>query len=161
MIGIPYLKGMNFHLAQINIGRMIAPPDHPLIADFMAQIDEINALAEQSPGFVWRLKEESGNATNIQVFDDPLLLVNMSVWESPEALKNYVYRSDHMRVFRDRAKWFHKMDKPHLAMWWIPVGEIPDAWEGKRRVEHLQEHGESELAFSFRKIPSPPAVWQL
>src|ERR1700739_2236788 len=103
---------MNFHLAQINIGRLIAPIDDPRIAGFVSQLDPINALADQAPGFVWRLQSSSGNATDITYNDDPTIMVNMSVWESIEALREYVYRSKHISVLRDRAKWFEKMDRP-------------------------------------------------
>ena len=104
---------MSYHLAQINIGRLIAPIDDPKIAEFMAQLEPINALADKARGFVWRLQSASGNATDITYDErDRSILVNMSVWESLEALRNYAYQSDHARVLRDRAKWFEKMDKP-------------------------------------------------
>src|SRR5271169_3409705 len=99
---------MTFHLAEINIGRLLAPTDDPKIASFVAQLDRINALAEASPGFVWRLKSDSGNATDIDYNGDPLVIVNMSVWESVEALRDYVYASHHIQVFRDRARWFER-----------------------------------------------------
>ena len=140
------------HLAQINIARLLAPIDDPMIADFVRQLDDINTLAESSPGFVWRLKEESGNATSIDVFGDPLLIVNMSVWESIEDLKNFAYKSAHIQVFRDRARWFEKMDVAHMALWWVPVGAFPSAEEGRDRLLHLREHGESERAFTFRSL---------
>jgi hypothetical protein len=138
------------HLAQINIGRLLAPIEDPLIADFVRQIDEINALAESSPGFVWRLKEENGNATNIDVFGDPLLIVNLSVWETVEDLKNFAYKSAHIAVFRDRGRWFEKMATAHMALWWIEAGTVPTAEEGRDRLLHLREQGESEWAFTFR-----------
>ncbi len=106
---------MNYHLAQINIGRLVAPLDDPKIAEFVAQLDPVNALADSAPGFVWRLQSDSGNATDIPYSDDPLVIVNMSVWESMEALRDFAYRSDHIRVFRDRAKWFEKAEKPNYA----------------------------------------------
>jgi len=104
------------HLAQINIGRLIAPIDDPRIAGFVAQLDPVNKLADESPGFVWRLQSQSGNATDIGYNDDPSIMVNMSVWESLEALKGYVYGSRHVGVFRDRQKWFQKMDLPHYCL---------------------------------------------
>lgn len=142
------------HLAQINIARLLAPIDDPMIADFVRQLDDINALAESSPGFVWRLKEETGNATNIDVFGDPLLIVNMSVWESIEDLKNFAYKSAHVQVFRDRARWFEKMDVAHMVLWWVPAGIFPTAEEGRDRLLHLREKGESEWAFTFRSVMS-------
>jgi hypothetical protein len=143
---------MSYHLAQINIARLLAPIDDPLIADFVRQLDDINALAESSPGFVWRLKEESGNATNIDVFGDSLLIVNMSVWESIEDLKNFAYKSAHVQVFCDRTRWFEKMEVAHMALWWVPAGTLPTAEEGRDRLLYLREHGESDWAFTFRSL---------
>lgn len=150
---------MNFyHLAQINVGRMIAPLDSPLVAGFVSQLDPINALADRSPGFVWRLQTESGNATSVQAFEDPTILLNMSVWESVEALKNYVYQSAHVGVLRDRAKWFEKPAEAHLALWWIPAGHIPIPQEGRERIEFLRAWGASLMAFTFPRLhPSPDA----
>src|SRR2546425_10551287 len=102
---------MTHQVAQINIARLIAPIDDPRIAEFVAQLEPINALADKAAGFVWRLQSESGNATDIAYSDDPFIIVNMSVWESLEALRNFAYKSDHARVFRERAKWFEKMAK--------------------------------------------------
>ena len=147
---------MNFHLAQINIGRLIAPIDDPKIAGFVAQLDPINALADVAPGFVWRLQSASGNATDVPYSDDPSLIVNMSVWESIEALRNYAYTSKHIEVFRDRAKWFEKMEKPHYCLWWVPAGHIPTVNEGRERLEHYQQHGPTPYAFWFSKqFPAP------
>lgn len=144
---------MSKHLAQINIGRLLAPIDYPLIADFVRQLDDINALAESSPGFVWRLKDDTSNdATSINVFGDPLIIVNMSVWESIEHLKNFAYKSAHVQVFRDRARWFEKMEVAHMALWWVPVGVMPTAEEGRDRLLFLRENGESERAFTFRSL---------
>ena len=112
-------------LAQINIARLIAPIDDPRIADFVAQLEPINALAEQAPGFVWRLQSASGNATDMSYNDDPFVIVNMSVWKSVEALRDYTYTSRHIEVFRDRARWFEKADKPHYCLWWIQEGHVP------------------------------------
>jgi len=140
---------MDFHLAQINISRLIAPTDDPRIADFVEQLEPINALAESSPGFVWRLQSASGNATDIAYGEDPLVIVNMSVWESIDALRDYAYGSKHIEVFRTRAKWFEKLDKPSLCMWWIPIGHEPTVAEGRERLTHFQENGASPYAFSF------------
>jgi heme-degrading monooxygenase HmoA len=106
-----------FHLAQINIGRLVAPIDDPQIAEFVAQLDTINQLAESSPGFIWRMQSEQGNATDIPYNDDPFMISNLSVWESIEDLQAFTYRSQHIRVFRDRRKWFQKMDLPHYCLW--------------------------------------------
>jgi len=150
---------MNYHLAQINIGRLIAPLDDPKIAEFVAQLAPINAIADKAPGFVWRLQSESGNATDIAYNDDPSIMVNMSVWKSLEALRDYAYKSDHMKVFRDRAKWFVKMDKPHYCLWWIPDGHIPTVAEGRERLEHYQTHGATPYSFWFsQEFPQPTEV---
>jgi len=147
---------MAYQLAQINIGRFVAPIDDPRMADFVAQLDPINALAERSPGFVWRLQSESGNATDIPYNDDPLMAVNMSVWESIEALEDYVYASRHMGPLRDRAKWFEKLDKPYYCLWWVPAGHIPTVAEGRERLEHYQEHGATPFSFWFsQRFPEP------
>jgi hypothetical protein len=127
---------MTFHLAQINIARLLAPIDDPKIGDFVAQLAPINALADKASGFVWRLQSSSGNATDITYNDDPFVIVNMSVWESIEALREFTYKSNHMKVFRDRPKWFEKMDKPSYCLWWVPVGHIPTVSEGRERLEH-------------------------
>jgi len=147
---------MNYHLAQINIGRIIAPIDDPRIAEFVAQLEPINAIADRAPGFVWRLQSASGNATDIAYNDDPFIMVNMSVWESLEALREYAYKSDHMKVFRERAKWFVKMDKPHYCLWWVPAGHIPSVVEGRERLEHYQENGATPYSFWFsQEFPEP------
>ncbi|MGE0129667.1 MAG: DUF3291 domain-containing protein [Blastocatellales bacterium] len=143
------------HLAQVNIARMLAPIDDPLMADFVALLEEINALADRSPGFVWRLQAESGNATYIRAYEDDRIIVNLSVWESVEHLKEYVYHSAHAAVMRRRREWFEKFDGPYTALWWVEAGRIPTVGEAKERLDHLRERGESEFAFSFKQIFSP------
>jgi len=145
-----------YQLAQINIGRLVAPVDDPRMADFMAQLNTINSLAEGSPGFVWRLQSDAGNAMDIPYSDDPLMAVNMSVWESIEALKDFTYRSGHVSPLRDRAKWFQKLDAPHYCLWWIPAGHIPAVAEGRDRLEHYARHGPTAYAFWFgERFPAP------
>jgi len=143
---------MAYHIAQINIGRLVAPIDDPRIADFVAQLAPINALADQAPGFVWRLQSSAGNATDIAYSDDPFVIVNMSVWESVGQLRDYVYRSNHLQVFEDRAKWFAKMNQPHYCLWWIRVGHIPTVMEGRERLERYQQHGPTPFSFWFSKL---------
>jgi hypothetical protein len=145
------------HLAQINIGRLVAPIDDPRIADFVNQLDEVNALADTSSGFVWRLKSDIGNATDIPYNSDPLFIVNMSVWESVEALRNYVYGARHLKVFCDRAHWFEKSKLPHYCLWWVEAGHIPSVAEGRDRLEHYQRHGPTEKSFWFGAEFPPPA----
>jgi hypothetical protein len=138
-----------YQLAQINVGRIVAPIDDPKMADFVSQLDSINQLAESSPGFVWRLQSGSGNATDVPFNDDPFVLVNMSVWDSVEALQNFTYRSHHVRVLRERARWFEKMSLPYYCLWWIPAGQMPTVAEGRERLEHFQKHGATPYAFWF------------
>ena len=142
-------------LAQINIGRLRAPTDDPMIAEFMAALDEINALAERSPGFVWRFMTEDGNATAVRPFEDELLLINMSVWESVESLGDYVYRSDHTGYLRRRREWFERIREAIVALWWVPAGHRPTVAEGIERIEHLRTNGPTPQAFTFRQPFSP------
>lgn len=148
----------NYHLAQINIARMLAPLDDPLLAGFVARLDEINALADGSPGFVWRLQTEGGNATALRPYEDERILVNMSVWESLEHLKAYVYKSRHVEVMRQRRQWFEKFEGMYMAMWWIKAGHLPTVLETRQRLEYLTQHGESAYAFTFRQPFPPPDV---
>jgi hypothetical protein len=147
-----------FHLAQLNIARVKAPLDHPSMEGFVSRLPTVNALAEASPGFVWRLQTEAGDATSLRPYDDPALIVNMSVWESPEALRAFVYRSGHSEPLRMRQQWFEPMPKPFQAMWWIPAGHLPTVAEGKARLAFLAAHGDSDVAFGFTRIaPAPPS----
>jgi heme-degrading monooxygenase HmoA len=147
---------MPYHLAQINIARMLAPIDDPLMAEFVARLDTINALADRSPGFIWRLQTESGDATCVRAYDDERIIVNMSVWESLEALTAFVYASDHRPVMRRRRQWFERFDGHYMALWWVPEGEIPSVEEAKERLEHLRAHGPTPFAFTFaRAFPAP------
>ncbi|MGY0196744.1 DUF3291 domain-containing protein [Leptothrix sp. BB-4] len=147
-----------FHLAQINIARAKAEMDSDVMRDFVARLDEINGLAEQAPGFVWRLKDEANDATAIRVFDDPLMLVNMSVWRDLESLKAFVYRSMHVELIRDRDAWFNKMTAAHQALWWIPAGHVPDTQEAKARLELLRTQGPTAEAFTFAKAFAAPSA---
>jgi hypothetical protein len=149
----------DFHLAQVNIGRLIAPPESPEVADFFAQLDEINALADRSPGFVWRMVDEGGeDATDLRPdADDDLLLFNCSVWESVEALRRFTYHSDHLRVLTRRREWFQRMVKAYQALWWVPAGHLPTVEEGMERIAHLRTHGPGPHAFTFR-MPHPAPV---
>ncbi len=144
------------NIAQLNIARAKAPLDDPLLADFMAQLDAVNALAEASPGFVWRLKSDSGNATDIRAYDDPLMIVNMSVWESIEALFEFAYRTSHTKVMNRRKEWFESLPGPHMVLWWIAAGTIPTVGEAKRRLGHLAADGATATAFTFKtRFPAP------
>jgi hypothetical protein len=145
------MNGTLWQIAQINVGRLRVEPPHPMITEFMDNLDRINALAESSPGFVWRLKDDSNNATSIRAFDDPRIAVNMSVWETVEALQAYAYRSEHVQFFRRRKEWFEAFGMPHLALWWVKAGTIPTVKEAKARLLHLHAHGPTAQAFTFRE----------
>ena len=147
---------MEYQLAQINIAKLLKPIDHPQIADFVNQLDDINALAEKSNGFVWRLKDKDSNdATSLNPFNDPSIIVNMSVWEDIISLKDYVYNSAHIKVFIRRKEWFEKPSKVHMALWWIEKDKFPTAEEGKKRIEYLQQFGSSKYAFTFKDVVNP------
>ncbi|MBL8045282.1 MAG: DUF3291 domain-containing protein [Anaerolineales bacterium] len=147
-----------FHIAQLNIGRMLGPTNSPVVAEFMNALDRINALAEASPGFVWRLKDDTGNATSIRVYADERLAVNLSVWESVDALREYAYKSEHVAFVRRRHEWFETLTTPYMAMWWLPAGTLPTPQEAKARLEYLTEHGETPHAFSFKKLFEPQVI---
>jgi hypothetical protein len=147
-----------YQLAQINTAQAKAEMDSSVMAGFIARLAEINALADGSPGFVWRLQSDEGDSTAIRVFDNPLLLVNMSVWEDIDSLKQYVYRSAHVDLIRDRDAWFDKVQSAHQALWWIPRGNIPTPEEGKERLSYLNANGPSAVAFTFAKPFGPPRV---
>ena len=146
-----------FHLAQVNIGRFRAPLDDPIMEGFRSQLDPLNALADESLGFVWRLQTEDGNATAIRPYSgDDLMAINMSVWESLESLQRFVYKSAHVGTLRGRRQWFEDIDGPILALWWIPVGHIPTVAEAQERLQHLAVHGPTAHAFTFRTpFPAP------
>jgi heme-degrading monooxygenase HmoA len=144
------------HLAQVNLATLRFPLDGPELAGFVAQLEPINALADGTPGFVWRLQTEDGDATSIRPFDDERIMVNLSVWESLEALRGFVYASRHLDVMRHRREWFLRMADPYLALWWVPPGSIPTVAEAKERLELLADHGPTARAFTFRApFPEP------
>lgn len=146
-----------YYLAQINIALMKAPLDNPIMAEFADALDKINKVAETSPGFVWRLKTTSGNATNIRAYSDPKMLINISVWRSVQQLKVYVYQSLHRDFFVRRRKWFEKYQGEHFAMWWIPAEHLPTVKEGKAKLEYLSIHGDSPQSFTFAEPYPPPS----
>jgi hypothetical protein len=149
---------MSYHLAQLNLARMLHPLTDARMKEFVDALEAINALAERSPGFVWRLKSASGNATDIQHpwSEDPFVLANMSVWESLEHLKEYTYRSGHVQVFQRRADWFEKPAQAHYVLWWVPAGHIPTLEEAHDRLEHYRANDATPHAFWFGKLfPAP------
>jgi hypothetical protein len=146
------------HLAQCNIGRLRAPLDSPTLAGFVAGLDPINQLAERAAGFVWRLQTEEGDATAIRAFDDDMVLVNMSVWESVEALASFAYSGPHREIMRHRREWFERMADAYLVLWWVPAGTLPSVAEAKDRLETLRSIGPSPSAFTFRAPFGPDAT---
>lgn len=151
-----------YHLAQVNVARMRATLDDPRMAGFVAGLEPVNALADAAPGFVWRLQdEESGNATDQRPFGDAMILVNLSVWETPEALRRFVYGTLHQHFLKHRREWFERMTEAWAALWWVPAGHRPDVAEARARLEHLRVYGESPRAFSFRQLFPPPETGKL
>ena len=154
--GRSYRSGMReYDLAQLNIGRLLAPTDSPIVAEFMEALDAINALAEQSPGFVWRFQTEQGNATAERPFPDETILVNFSTWTSIDALSDYVYRGVHAEYLRRRREWFERLDDIGVVLWWVPAGHRPSADEAIERLEYLKSRGPTAHAFTFRKRFEP------
>ena len=143
------------HLAQLNVGIATAPLDSQVMADFMNNLDHINALAESSPGFVWRLKADDGNATSLRPIDDRTM-VNMSVWRDAQSLSAFVFRTAHVEFMRRRREWFERMPEAYLVLWWVPEGHVPTTDEAVARLAHLRAHGPTAHAFNFRSVFPPP-----
>jgi hypothetical protein len=145
------------HLAQVNVARLLAPIDAPETAGFVAALDPVNAGADSTSGFVWRFQTEEGNATSVRAFDDPLVIVNLSVWESIEALEAFAYRDEgHRAVLRRRREWFERPVEAHTALWWIPVGTTPTVVEAISRLAELRANGPTQRAFTFKDRFSAP-----
>ena len=142
------------HLAQLNIGRLRYPTDDPRMVDFMNNLDFVNGIAERTPGFVWRLKDESNNATNFRPFADPQMAINLSVWENVEAFERFVWQTVHKRFYGRRHEWFDKAEASYFVMWWVPAGHLPTVEEAKERLEHLAAHGPTEHAFGWESLPA-------
>lgn len=148
-----------YRIAQVNIGRIKAQLDDPIMAGFVARLDEINALADNSRGFVWRLQAE-GNATYLRPYDDDRMLLNMSVWETVEDLKHYVYRTAHAVLLRHRHDWYEKLSAAYAALWWVPANHLPGVDEAKKRIAHLDAHGPTQFAFTFKTLFPPDEEFQ-
>jgi len=145
------------HLAQVNVALPREPLDSPLLAEFVAALEPINALADRSPGFVWRLQTEDGDATGVRAFGDDRLIVNLSVWESLRALRAFVYAGDHVAVMRRRREWFEQGAEAHMALWWVDASHIPAVAEAEDRLAHLRARGPTAHAFTLRETYAPPA----
>ena len=149
-----------FHIAQVNIGRIKAPLDDPSMIGFVQRLDDLNALADRAPGFVWRLQTPAGNATYFRPYDDERVLMNMSVWESVDALRDYVYHTAHAEVMRQRRAWFEAFERVYVALWWVPRGHRPGIDEARKRLAHLDAHGPSQFAFTFTHVFPPDEAFQ-
>jgi hypothetical protein len=140
-----------WHVAQYNVARLVAALDDPRIADFRANLDRLNRLGDVSPGFVWRLQTDDGTSTSVRVGDDPLVLVNLTVWESVDALFEYTYHSAHAEMYRRRREGFEHPAAPYLVLWWVPAGHLPSVDEGEERLAHLRAHGAMPRAVSMKQ----------
>ncbi len=138
------------HLAELNIGKFKYPTSDARMAGFMDNLDRVNAVAERSPGFVWRLKGDNNNATDFRVGDD--MAVNLSVWEDAKSLENYVFKTVHVQFYKKRAEWFALMEKPHMVFWWVPEGQQPTLDEAYARLLHFEENGASDFAFGWAQV---------
>ncbi|MCB4809089.1 DUF3291 domain-containing protein [Tamlana sp. 62-3] len=138
-----------FYLAQVNIAKRLAPMDHPIMQDFVNNVDRINAIADKSNGFIWRLQDEDKDEV-AQVFQDDSVIVNISVWENLEALFKYTYKSGHVEIFKRKKEWFSKIKIDHMAFWYIPKGHIPSLKEAKHKLDYLNQNGCSPYAFTFK-----------
>ena len=145
----------NYQLAQLNVAAMKTPLDSPELKDFVDNLDRINALAESSPGFIWRLKGDGNDATSLRPLGDNVL-VNMSVWRDVAALKDFVYKSAHSEIMRRRREWFTRMVDAYLALWWVPQGHEPTVAEAVAKLMYLRQHGPSTDVFTFGEAFSAP-----
>lgn len=144
------------HIAQINVARLRAPLDDPAMADFMAELARVNALADADTDMIWRLQTAGGDATSLRPYSDPMVIVNITVWRTLEALHRFTYRGDHAQAMKSRVRWFDRLRDASVAIWWIRAGELPTVEDAVRRLDHLREHGPTEHAFDFRTKWPPP-----
>jgi heme-degrading monooxygenase HmoA len=151
------LQGMAYQLAQLNIGRALEPLTSARLASFVELLEPVNALADAAPGFVWRLQTEDGDATSVRPFDDDQIIVNLTVWESVEALTAFVYGAAHAAVLRRRREWFSSLGQPYSVAWWIPAGTIPTVAQARQRLDALRSDGPSAYAFTLKEPQPAPA----
>ena len=148
------------YLAQLNIARLKYDFEDPRVADFANNLDLVNGIAERSEGFVWRLQDEAaGNAIDMRAFDDPAVITNLSVWQTPEHLERFVWNTVHKRFYQRRAEWFSLMEKQHFVMWWVDEEHEPSLEEAKARLDHLDANGDSDFAFGWSHLPHVK-LWQ-
>ena len=146
-------------LAELNIATSVADVDNPAMAGFINALDVVNAIAERSPGFVWRLKDESGNAIGFKRAGDPREIYNLSVWERAQDLEFYIWKTVHRRFMNQRHRWFHPASAPYFVLWWVPQGERPTLDGALVRPKHLREQGPSAFAFGWANLVGK-RLWQ-
>jgi len=152
---------MHRHLAEVNIGRVLGGPDDPRMADFFDNLARVNALAERMPGFVWRLKDDTGDsAMALHWPGDPTMSVNMSVWESPETLGRFVFQTVHRNIYARKHDFFEMPDQPMFVLWWVDPGHIPTLEEAKARLDHYRAHGPNDYAFGWADLPEAKALME-
>lgn len=147
------------HLAELNVAKLRYPLDDPRVADFVGNLDRVNAVADRSPGFVWRLKGEGNDATDLTAFDDPAVVTNMSVWRDAASLEHFVWNTVHKRIYQRRSEWFAAMESHHFVMWWVEPGHVPTVEEAQARLAHLGAFGDSDNAFCWSHLPHVK-LWQ-
>ncbi|WP_142786225.1 DUF3291 domain-containing protein [Changchengzhania lutea] len=143
-----------FHVAQVNIAKRLAPMEDPIMQDFVNNLGKINAIADISDGFVWRLKDDDEDEAT-DVFQDDTLIINMSVWKNMESLFNYVYNSGHIEVLKRKKEWFSKIKMTHMAFWYVPIGVEPTFQDAKQRLDYINKHGDTPYAFTFKTKFTP------
>lgn len=152
---------MTNHVAQLNVARLLNPLDHERTAAFVAALGPINELAESSEGFVWRLTDDEGASSSyvsVEGIDDPLMIVNYSIWEDVDSLRQFVYRTVHTDYMRRRREWFERPIEAYSVCWWIPAGSVPSVADAYARLHHLRAHGPSETGWSLNRPLPPPAA---
>lgn len=150
------------HLAQLNVGRLLAPIDDPRVADFMAGLDLINGLGKRSPGFVWMMEgsgEPGTGNTEAKIGGDAQFIANLTVWQDAESLEHFVWNTVHRKFYERRAEWFEGLDKMHLVLWWVPEGHQPSLGEALDRLDHLNAHGDTPQAFGWKGVPQA-TLWR-
>lgn len=146
---------VKYHLAQLNIATALASLDSPVMQEFVDNLERINSLGESSPGFVWRMKDDTGNATAIPVYDDPNIIANLTVWRDPESLKSFLFKTEHAHFLKRKKEWFKSVKEATYVLWWIPQGHIPTLSEAKDKLAYLRTNGDTARAFSFKKLFTP------
>jgi len=150
---------MSFHLAAFNVAKMRYPIDDPRMSEFVDNLDVINKLGDEAPGFVWRHQTEDGDSTSVRIFDDEEIILNLTMWDSADALRDYTYKTDHTAFLRRRREWFVPLEGwPVLVMWWVPAGHIASLEEAKAKLTELRDNGPTAAAFTFREDNPPPTT---